>query len=86
MAATEIVRARIEPELKEAASKILEAMDITISQAIRMMLMQVVERETIPFPVKKPSKATVEVLNEIRDGKGLTRYASIEEAFEDLGI
>lgn len=86
MSATEIVRARIEPELKQAASEILGAMDITISQAIRMMLMQVVEQGTMPFTVRVPSKETLAVLEEVREGRGLTRYSSTEEAFKELGI
>ena len=40
MASTEVVRTRIESELKASATEILEGMGVTVSQAIRMLLVQ----------------------------------------------
>ena len=54
MANTEVVRTRIESDLKASATAILDEMDVTVSQAIRMMLVQVVHTKELPFAVKAP--------------------------------
>ena len=41
MAAAEVVRARIDPELKREATAVLSAMGLSVSDAIRMMLVRV---------------------------------------------
>jgi DNA-damage-inducible protein J len=55
MASTEVVRTRIESDLKANATAVLEEMGVTVSQAIRMMLVQVVQTKELPFAVKAPT-------------------------------
>jgi DNA-damage-inducible protein J len=48
------IRSRIEPDLKEEATRILAACGLNLSDAIRLFLRQVVVTNGLPFPVKVP--------------------------------
>lgn len=80
-----VVRARINSDIKIEAMEALEAMGLTISDAIRLLLLRIAEEKQLPFAVKVPNAATVRAMKELEDGGG-TRYDSVEEAFKDLGI
>ena len=51
---TEVVRARIESELKAEANAVLAANGLEISDAIRLFLRLVVRKGGLPFPVRNP--------------------------------
>ena len=61
---------RIEPDVKEQAEKILEALGIPASNAISMFYKQIILQRGLPFEVKLPehpldiSKMSAEELNE----------------------
>jgi addiction module RelB/DinJ family antitoxin len=55
MARTSNVFARVEPEIKEQAEKVLEQLGIPMSNAVGMFLRQVVIQRGIPFDVKLPA-------------------------------
>ena len=80
-----VVRARINSDVKIQAMEALEAMGLTISDAIRLLLLRVAEEKQLPFAVKVPNAATARAMKELEDGGG-TRYGSVEKAFKDLGI
>ncbi len=60
MTANAVVRARIDERIKEEASAILGAVGLTVSDAVRMMLMKTVAEKPCPsirlFPTRKPSR------------------------------
>lgn len=80
-----VVRARINSDVKIEAMEALDAMGLTISDAIRLLLLRVAEEKQLPFAVKVPNATTVRAMKELEDGGG-TRYGSVEEMFKDLGI
>ena len=55
MAKTANLYARIEPEVKDQAESILEALGIPVSNAINMFYKQIILRRGIPFEVKLPA-------------------------------
>jgi DNA-damage-inducible protein J len=55
VAADSIVRSRIDTETKERAAAALEAMGLTISDAIRLLLLRVADEKRLPFEVKVPN-------------------------------
>ena len=85
MAADTIVRSRIDTATKERAAAALEAMGLTISDAIRLLLLRVADERRLPFEVKVPNRQTRAAMAELEAGKG-TRFDSPEALFEDLGI
>ncbi|MCG8294354.1 type II toxin-antitoxin system RelB/DinJ family antitoxin [Pseudomonas entomophila] len=88
MAHTEVVRTRIDSDLKVNATKILEEMGITVSQAIRMMLVQVVQTKALPFEVKAMTlNERARQVMEAQDRKQVVQaHESAETLFKDLGV
>ena len=85
MSADSVVRARIDPDTKERAAAALEAMGLSISDAIRLLMLRVADEKRLPFEVKVPNADTLRAMNELDRGKG-KRSESAEELFKDLGI
>jgi len=80
-----IVKARIDEDIKNRAQAALEAMGLSVSDAIRLLLVSVAEEKRLPFDVKIPNKATRKAIAELEAGKG-RRHESMEALFDDLGI
>jgi len=85
MAADTVVRARIDAATKDEATKALAAMGLSVSDAIRLLLVRVAAEKEFPFPIKTPNAKTLKVMRELEQGKG-KRFASAEKLFKDLGI
>jgi len=49
------VRARIDTNTKERAAAALEAMGLSISDAIRLLMLRVADERRLPFEIKVPS-------------------------------
>ena len=69
-----LVHSRINEDIKEQASFILEKIGLNMSDAIRLFLNQVVMRKGMPFPVCIPNAETISALesNERGEGKKIT--------------
>ena len=72
--------ARIEPDVKEQAEKILSALGIPASNAINMFYKQIILQRGLPFEVKIPQTKPVSV-------SGLTEAqlnAELEKGYKDM--
>ena len=85
MNADTVVRARIDSDTKARATEALHDMGLTVSDAIRLMLLRVADEKRLPFAVQVPNAVTLKAMKELEEGKG-KRFATAEELFEDLGI
>jgi DNA-damage-inducible protein J len=85
MATDTVVRARIDTATKDQATEALAAMGLSVSDAIRLLLVRVAADKEFPFPVKVPNATTRKAMAELEKGKG-ERFASADELFKDLGI
>ncbi|MER8590322.1 type II toxin-antitoxin system RelB/DinJ family antitoxin [Mesorhizobium sp. M1182] len=85
MATDTVVRARIDTATKDQATEALAAMGLSVSDAIRLLLVRVAADKEFPFPVKVPNAITRKAMTELERGKG-KRFASADELFKDLGI
>ena len=83
MSKDSVVRARIDNQTKEQASEALRAMGLSLSDAVRLMLIRVAEEKRLPFDVHVPNPTTIEARKEIEDGRG-TRFNNADELFQDL--
>ena len=61
MAKSANLYARIEPEIKEQAEKILSALGIPASNAINMFYKQIILQRGLPFEVKIPDRAPTDI-------------------------
>ena len=77
------VRARIDNTTKERATAALGAMGLSISDAIRLLMLRIADERRLPFEVKVPNAATREAIAELAAGKG-AKFANIEALMADL--
>ncbi len=77
------VRARIDTHTKERAADALEAMGLTISDAIRLLMLRVADEHRLPFEVKVPNATTRKAIAELESGKG-KRFATVDALMADL--
>ena len=69
MAANALVQTRINPEIKDEAAVVLQAIGLTVSDAVRLMLTRVAHEKALPFEPLIPNEATIAAMKEARDGK-----------------
>ncbi|MDD2555333.1 MAG: type II toxin-antitoxin system RelB/DinJ family antitoxin [Syntrophaceticus sp.] len=101
MAKTSSVFARVEPEVKEQAEKVLSQLGIPMSNAVSMFLRQIVLQQGIPFEIKLPQKKPLAYssltkeqfdteiekgMDDIRKGKTCSLQTVEEEMRRDYGI
>jgi DNA-damage-inducible protein J len=80
-----VVRARIDAATKDKATEALARMGLSVSDAIRLLLVRIAADEAFPFPIKTPNARTRAAIAELEAGKG-KKFDSANELFEDLGI
>ena len=85
MPADTVVRARIDAETKERAAVALQAMGLSVSDAIRLLMVRIADEQQLPFAVQVPNKATIRAMEDIDTGKG-KRFDKAGDLFDDLGI
>jgi DNA-damage-inducible protein J len=59
------VRARIDTSTKERAADALEAMGLSISDAIRLLMLRIADERRMPFDVKAPNSTTRKAIAEL---------------------
>lgn len=65
---TAIVRAKVEPELKEEAEAILKTLGLSTGRAITLLLHQIVLTRGLPFELYIPSERVEESIRAARAG------------------
>jgi DNA-damage-inducible protein J len=82
---TTMVHVRVDERTKVRAAKALAGMGISISDAVRMLLVRVAAERALPFEVKVPNATTVKAMRAADLGKG-KRLKSADALFKDLSI
>ncbi len=78
MAKTEMIRARVEPELKREAERFFSALGLSTTEAITLFYKQVTMHRGLPFDVRIPNTETSEALRQASQGEDLTEYADLQ--------
>lgn len=80
--ADDVVRARINSDLKNEATAVLASIGLTPSDAFRLMLVRVVADRALPFEPWRPNEETIAAMREPRtDG---ARHKSVSALLADL--
>ena len=85
MPATALIRARIDPQIKEEASTVLAAMGLTVSEACRLLLTRIARDKALPFDLLVPSTDASAALRAAGQGK-LAPFDSIEDLRAHLRV
>lgn len=80
------VRARIDSATKDRAAVALEAMGLSISDAIRLLMMRVADERKLPFEIKVPNATTRAAMLEAEQiiKTRRARYKNAKEVFDEL--
>jgi len=86
MPKTAMVRARVEPRLKNRAERVLTRLGLTATEAITIFYRQVEMRNGLPFDVVIPNATTLRTLRDVEAGRDLIVSDSADAMFKKLGI
>jgi DNA-damage-inducible protein J len=86
MSKTAMVRARVEPDLKDHAEAVFQRLGLNATQAITMFYKQVELREGLPFEVAIPTPTTAKTFDATDAGTDLIVCKDADDMFERLGI
>jgi len=78
-----MVHIRVDDRVKEKAAKTLAAMGMSVSDAVRMLLVRVAAEKALPFEVKVPNPTRAMKVADRRRGK---RFKTASALFKVLGI
>ena len=86
MAATTMIHVRVDEKTKAQATKALTAMGLSISDAVRVLLLRVAAEKRLPFDIKVPNAQTRAAMAEAEEllRQRRARFATAEELFDDL--
>jgi DNA-damage-inducible protein J len=86
MATTTMVHVRVDENIKAQASDTLARMGLSVSDAVRMMLIRVAAENALPFNVQVPNAETQNAMREARSMvmPKTPRFANADAMFADL--
>jgi DNA-damage-inducible protein J len=80
-----MVHVRVNQKVKAKAARNLAAMGMSVSDAVRIMLLRVAVENSLPFEIRIPNKTTTKALRAADQSKG-KRFKTSDQLFEDLEI
>lgn len=81
MSQTAVVHARIDAATKNASEKILAAMGMTPTEAIRLLYRQIALRKQFPVELHLPNKLTASTLDKSDQDKGVERFDNLHTLY-----
>ena len=82
---TTMVHIRLDERLKVQASEALEKMGMTLSEAVRILLIRVAREQAFPFAIKVPNATTRAAMAEVESRQGRPgRFTSSDAMFDAL--
>ncbi|MBR3662360.1 MAG: type II toxin-antitoxin system RelB/DinJ family antitoxin [Alphaproteobacteria bacterium] len=86
-----LIQARVDSKVKNDAENIINQLGISLNEAIRMFLMQVIIHKGIPFkptlkPEYEPNEVLQQIIADVENKKDLTHYKNTDEMWQDLGL
>jgi DNA-damage-inducible protein J len=76
-----VVHARIDPATKAATEKVLDALGMTPTQAIRLFYRQIAMRKSFPLELHIPNKLTASVLAKSDKNKDIEAFDTTAELY-----
>lgn len=83
--ATTMVHIRVDEKVKARAARTLASMGMSVSDAVRLLLVRVAAEKALPFEVRVPNATTVKAMRAADKRKG-KKFSSTGTLFKDLGI
>ena len=84
MSKSAMIRARVEPELKDRAEAMLELLGLSATTAITLFYRQIVQHRGLPFVVRVPNVETQRAMRDARSGRRVVSAATLDDLFAKL--
>lgn len=81
-----MIRARVDPALKEEVENVFEELGLSATQAITLFYQQVRLKRGLPFEVRIPNEVTRRTFEETDAGQNIVRCENAQDMFGQLGI
>jgi len=82
MSQTAVIHARIDPATKAATERVLEALGLTPTEAIRLLYRQIAMRGEFPVELRTPNAETAAVLSRADKGEDVETFDSTEDLYD----
>lgn len=81
-----MVHVRIDETIKQQASETLQAMGLSLSDAVRVFLTRVVADKQIPFDLRAPNSDTLAAMKEADEiaGSRVARFSTVDDLINDI--
>jgi DNA-damage-inducible protein J len=79
---TAYIRARVQPQIKKDAERVLNRLGISTTDAVSVFLRQIYLQNGLPFDVKIPNEETQAAFRE--DLSKAKAYTDVNEMFDDI--
>lgn len=86
MSKTAMIRARIEPELKNRVEAVFKRLGLSATEAVTVFYKQVELRDGLPFNVVIPNETTEQTFKNTDAGQDVIICANAKDMFKKLGI
>ncbi len=86
MPKTEMIRARVEPDLKREVESIFSKLGLTPTTAINIFYKQVKLYKGLPFDVRVPNETTIQTFKDTDEGENVVHCEDEKDMFNKLGI
>jgi DNA-damage-inducible protein J len=83
MTTSDVVRTKIDGDIKRQASIVLAGMGMSVSDAVRLLLTRIARDKALPFDPFTPNEETVAAMREAQHGK-LPSFDSVDALMRDL--
>ncbi|GAK71647.1 putative toxin-antitoxin system antitoxin component [Agrobacterium rubi TR3 = NBRC 13261] len=86
MTANAYVRARIDQDVKDDATAVLDSLGLTVSDVMRMMLTRIAREKALPIELTRPNAETLAAIEEARAiaAEKRARFSTSNELFNVL--
>ena len=81
MSQSAVVHARIDPATKTATEKVLDALGMTPTEAIRLFYRQIAIRKSFPIELRVPNKVTASVLTKSDRNQDIESFETPAELY-----
>lgn len=81
-----MIRARVDPVLKDEVEDLFEKLGLSTTQAITLFYQQIRLNQGLPFEVHIPNAVTRRTFAETDAGENIVRAENAEDMFARLGI
>jgi DNA-damage-inducible protein J len=86
MSKSAMIRARVDPNLKDEVETVFAQLGLSTTQAITLFYQQVKLNRGLPFDVRIPNAVTQRTFAETDAGENIVRCENAEDLFARLGI